>query len=239
MSERFYVSSPLRPGPLVLQGAEAAHLYTVCRLRPGQWVRLFNGDGCEYAAEITQAERKAVAVQVHAGERVSRELARRLTVACPLPRGDRGQFLVEKLTELGVSRYVPLLTERTVFEPSAARRQKLLRWVIEASKQCGRNVLMEAAEPLPWVRLQQQADLPPHKYFASPGGELLPRQLPAVDAIVVVGPEGGFTLEEEGQARAGGWQLVSLGKRTLRVETAALVLAAALGERVERGEPAT
>ena len=75
------------------------------------------------------------------------ELSDRLEVAAPLPKGDRAQFLVEKLTELGVTSFVPLKTARSVVEPREAKREKLQRYVIEASKQCGRNVLMRIEPP--------------------------------------------------------------------------------------------
>src|ERR1700694_2691674 len=109
MSERFYVNLPLALGPFMLDGPEAHHLATVCRLRVGSEVCLFNGDGCEYPARITHAARRQVTLEIVSVEKPQREFPFALEVAAPLPKGDRGQFLIEKLTELGVTAFVPLV----------------------------------------------------------------------------------------------------------------------------------
>src|SRR5262249_40262266 len=120
---------------------------------------------------------------------------------------------------------IPLQTERSVVRPRDAKLDKLRRYVIEASKQCGRNVLMrvEALETL--KTYCHRADLPDLRILAHPGAgaEAWPK---GVDVALAVGPEGGFTEAEVEQARVAGWRLVGLGPRILRVETAALVLAA-------------
>src|SRR5947209_2816049 len=101
MSERFYVSSPLAAGSRVaLEGAEAHHLARVCRLGPGGAVCLFNGDGHEYPALVLAVERRQVSLEVTGRLTLPRELPFVLEVAAPLPKGDRAQLLVEKLTEL-------------------------------------------------------------------------------------------------------------------------------------------
>jgi len=229
MAERFYLNCPLTPGTVELDGAEAHHLATVCRLRPGDAVCLFNGDGHEYLAAITHVERRRVLLEVHAAETPNRERGFRLEVAAPLPRGDRAQFLVEKLTELGATCFVPLKTARSVVNPGEARRDKLQRYVIEASKQCGRNVLMEVQAPAEWQEYCRRETLPPRKVLAHPGAaEGWTREATAVAAAV--GPEGGFTEDEVEAARQAGWALAGLGPRILRIETAALALATLLGE---------
>jgi len=197
----------------------------VCRVRPGDRVYLFNGDGRQYPAEVSAATRRGVALHVAGVEEPSRELGFRLEVAVPLPKGDRAQVLVEKLTELGATALVPLRTRRSVVHPREARLDKLERQVIEASKQCGRNVLMRVAPMADWVAYLGRGDLPALRVLAHPEGAALPR-LAGQDVAFVVGPEGGFTDAEVDQARALGWQVVGLGPRLLRVETAALALAA-------------
>jgi 16S rRNA (uracil1498-N3)-methyltransferase len=225
MSERFYINSPLGPGSVLLQGAEAHHLAVVSRLQRGDQVCLFNGDGHEYPAEIIAAGKRQVSLEVHSVETPQRERGYRVEVAAPLPRGDRGQFLIEKLTELGVTHFVPLRTRRSVVHPSDAKREKLERYVIEASKQCGRNVLMRIEPVADWEDYAARAELPELRILAHPGGAEL--EAPGKrDRVLAVGPEGGFTDEEVDLARAKGWTLVGLGPRILRIETAALVLAA-------------
>src|SRR5947208_3239323 len=112
MSERFYINCPLQIGSVTLEGAEAHHLAAVCRLRAGDAVCLFNGDGHEYPARVESIQRRAL-VEIEVLDRATpdRELPFHLEVAAPLPKGDRAQFLVEKLTELGVKTFVPLITE--------------------------------------------------------------------------------------------------------------------------------
>jgi 16S rRNA (uracil1498-N3)-methyltransferase len=231
MAERFYTNSPLGPGLVTLQGPEAHHLATVCRLGPGDPVCLFNGDGREYPAEVISASRRDVSLNVLSVESPARELGFRLEVAAPLPKGDRGQFLVEKLTELGVTHFTPLRTRRSIVHPSDAKREKLRRYVIEASKQCGRNVLMEVSAMADWATYAARADLPPTRLIAHPGGDELRSLATGGDRVGAVGPEGGFTDEEVEMARSHGWQVVGLGPRILRIETAAIVLAARASEK--------
>jgi 16S rRNA (uracil1498-N3)-methyltransferase len=149
-----------------------------------------------------------------------------------MPKGDRGDFLIEKLTELGVSRFTPLETSRTVVHPKEARIDKLRQAVIEASKQCGRNVLMQVRPMTPWAAMLTAPDLPAVRVLLhTDDGENRLSDLPS-DAIqqggviVAVGPEGGFTAEEVAAAEAAGWVRASLGRRVLRVETAAVAAAA-------------
>jgi 16S rRNA (uracil1498-N3)-methyltransferase len=227
MAARFYVNCPLGPGPVLVQGAEARHLAVVCRVRPGDLVCLFNGDGHEYPAHVTAAGRQGVALGVLRVETPERELGYPLVAAAPLPKGDRGQFLLEKLTELGVTAFVPLRTRRSVVHPGQTRREKLERYVIEASKQCGRNVLMAVGPLQEWAAFCRREDLPATRVVAHPcpqeGGRAIAWTSSGV--VFAVGPEGGFTEEEIDQARAAGWRVLGLGPRTLRIETAALVLA--------------
>ena len=130
MSERFYVNLPLTIGPFHLDGPEVHHLASVCRLRPGNEVCLFNGDGREYPAHITAVTRHEITLEILAIEQPQRELPFLLEVAAPLPKGDRSQFLIEKLTELGVTNFVPLTCARSNAHPRESKRDKLERYVI-------------------------------------------------------------------------------------------------------------
>src|SRR3954465_12347967 len=98
MSERFYTNCELAPGPVELDGAEAHHLAAVCRLRPGDEVCLFNGDGADYPAVVLQVAKKHVSLEVRERLSINRERRTPLEIAAPLPKGDRAQFLIEKLT---------------------------------------------------------------------------------------------------------------------------------------------
>jgi 16S rRNA (uracil1498-N3)-methyltransferase len=227
MSERFYVNLPLSAGPFTLDGPEAHHLAAVCRLRPGDAVCLFNGDGREYPARILKVARREIALEIVGVDEPLRELPFMLEVAAPLPKGDRSQFLVEKLTELGVTAFVPLLCRRSNTHPREAKREKLERHVIEASKQCGRNVLMRIDDLTPWESYAARGDaevlrILAHPYQAEPWAAL-PKRSGSVR--LAIGPEGGFTEEETALALQHSWRPVHLGPRILRIETATIALA--------------
>jgi 16S rRNA (uracil1498-N3)-methyltransferase len=231
MSTRYFVDRPLVFGPVELRGAEAHHLAAVSRLRPGDQVFLFNGDGHEYPARVIEISRRCTTLNVVDRKTPARELGFRLEVAAPLLRGDRGQFLIEKLTELGVTHYSPIRAARSQLHSAAERAAKLRQHVIEASKQCGRNVLMTIAPATDWQRYLKSESLPKRKILAHPlpeatGLRTFASSHPPLDCALAVGPEGGFTEEEVLAARQAGWEVVSLGPRLLRVETAALALAA-------------
>ena len=231
MADRFHVTSELTPGLLTLRGPEAHHL-SVSRIRVGESVTLFRGDGWEYPATVVEISRRDVTLDVTEGRLHSREAAHRVVACVALPKGDRAQFLVEKLTELGVAELIVLETVRTVVHPGEAKVEKLQRYVIEASKQCGRNTLMSVRGPLRWEQALVEPTLPESRLIAHPdtiahsGG---PTSLPSGAFAFAVGPEGGFTDAEVQAAQAAGWLPIGLGPRILRIETAALVLAAHLG----------
>jgi 16S rRNA (uracil1498-N3)-methyltransferase len=225
MSQRYFTEQPLQPGPFVLEGAEAHHLLHVSRVQRGEMITLFNGDGAEYQARIVAMGKRQVELEMIREISISRESARPLIIACPLPKGDRAAFLIEKLTELGVACYLPLQTSRSVVHPREGKAAKLRRYVVEASKQCGRNVLMQIAELATWSELLQRTDLPQHRFLADAQGESLSFS-PFPEGIIAVGPEGGWSSEERQQAEQAGWQCIRLAPAVLRVETAALAAAA-------------
>jgi len=229
MDRRFFVDRPLGDGPAQLAGPEAEHLTKVLRAKPGDTVILFDGGGAEFTARVTRTGRGLVELALLARHEICRELATALTLGVALPKGERQRWLVEKAVELGVTRLVPLLTDRGVAEPGEAALARLNRYVIEASKQCGRNRLLEIAAPLSLAEYCRAASADACRLVADFGPDAIPlARLPASDAPggvwLAVGPEGGFTGEE--LAAAAAWQRVSLGPRVLRVETAALALAA-------------
>jgi len=211
---------------VTLEGPEAHHLTAVRRFAAGDTVTLFNGDGHEYTALVAEVGKKRVGVRVIEILSPDRELGFPLHIASALPKGDRGDFLIEKLTELGITDFTPLITERGVVKAGDAKSDKLRRAVIEASKQCGRNVLMQVHPPARWP--EWCASQSGRRLIADPGGSsaAAPEQ---GSAIVAIGPEGGFTEAEMDAAVRAGWKRLSLGPRILRVETAALAAAVLLG----------
>lgn len=228
MSERFYVDRTIDLPHVVLRGDEARHLSLVLRAKGGELVTLFDGSGVEFAARISRVSKNEVELEIVERRELSRELSFDLTLAVALPKGERQKWLVEKLTELGVTRLVPLITERGVAEPVEAALDRLRRGVIEASKQCGRNRLMKIAEPSTVEQLLASNSTTPTRLFANPSGSILRREAVTTmgGILAAIGPEGGFAPGEVDAAREAGWDIVSLGPRILRVETAAIALAA-------------
>lgn len=230
--DRYYSACPIKGAEVLLEGAEAHHLSHVMRARPGTRVKLFDGSGCEWLAEVKTVDRGTVRLTVLSRHEVDRELPIEITLGVALPKGERQKWLVEKSVELGVWRIIPLVTARSVAHPTPQALDRLRRHVIEASKQCGRNRLMEIAEPTRLAEFVAASHNAPLRWIAHPepsvGFGLSAGEgeapVPIGRAWLAVGPEGGFTEEEVADACAAGWRPVTLGPRILRIETAALVL---------------
>ena len=229
MSERFFLSMPPRDGRAVLVGDEARHLTRVMRCTVGDEVVVFDGHGTSWQARVASIGRDEVGLEVGEAVTESRSTRVPVTLAVALPKGERQKWLVEKLTELGVERLVPLATTRGVAEATPAAVERLTRGAIEACKQCGRDAVMTIAPPRSVAEIVRDTSSGATLVVADRDG------LP-VDAVVeegrsvvaLVGPEGGFTAEELATVEAAGGRRVSLGPHVLRVETAAIALAARL-----------
>lgn len=237
-SRRFYLPGPLRLGCCRLGGAQARHLALVLRIRPGEEITLFDGTGLEATAAVTAIEDARVDLAVGEVRAAQCEPPTPVILATAVPKGERYDWLIEKATELGVAKVVPLVTERSVVVPGAAKLDRLRRKVVEASKQCGRSRLMEISSPVRWEEFVE-CELVPHGcWVAHPAGEPLTTRPHAAGSgpkgaaafVGAIGPEGGWTDGELERARSSGARVVSLGPRVMRIETAALVLAALLSD---------
>ncbi|NLE39515.1 MAG: 16S rRNA (uracil(1498)-N(3))-methyltransferase [Pirellulaceae bacterium] len=235
MLDRYFLETRVTGPRTALIGSEARHLARVMRAQRGDRVTLFDGTGREFLAEVVQLRRNEVDLEILDTTEIDRELPFRLTIAVALPKGDRQRWLVEKMVELGVTGMIPLRTTRSVAQPSEGGMRRMTQWVIDASKQCGRNRLMEIAEPRTWPELLATSAAVPLRVAAHPGGETTFFEscfaCDTSETLAAVGPEGGFTDEEIAAARDAAWRVVALGHRILRVETAALCLAVRLACR--------
>ena len=241
MADRYFVETTIDGTTARLVGAEAHHLSHVMRAKPGDQVALFDGSGAEFSARVERVGRSEIEIAVLARCDVDREVSVSITLGVALPKQDRAHWLVEKAAELGIARLVPLATERSTERASPAALDRLRRTVIEASKQCGRNRLMEIAGAQPLADYLAAASSNRVRLLAHQGAEDFRgaiQELSAGDApgdvLLAVGPEGGFIDAEVQHALQGGWRAVGLGPRILRVETAALTLAAAVMIALER-----
>jgi 16S rRNA (uracil1498-N3)-methyltransferase len=239
---RVYVDAPLAPGARVtLSGNAASHVTRVLRLRVGETLTLFNGRGGEYAAAIDTAHGGEVTVTVGEHRPVERESPLALTLAQGISRGERMGLVVQKATELGAVRLVPLLTERSVVRLDARQAdRKRNHWraiAVGACEQSGRNRVPEVLAPLALRDFLRAApaDAPgrgtaPLQLLLSPAGERSIAELagPLSAVTVLIGPEGGLDEAEREAAVAAGFTPVRLGPRILRTETAAIAALALL-----------
>ena len=235
---RVYVEAALIPGSLVeLPPETASHLAKVLRARSGDELILFNGDGREFNGAIETVRGSRVSASVGDGRQVDRESPLAITLVQCVPRGDRMDFIVQKATELGVARIVPVLSQRSVVRLDKAHAEsKAIHWravAVSACEQCGRNRLptIEAAQPLlnylgesspgtgPRLVFEPESAQHPRTAAPSPAGTA---QAAIVDAEIAIGPEGGFASDELEAFRVAGFSQVGLGPRILRAETAAI-----------------
>jgi len=230
MPDRYFVDTPIESGPVVLTGPEAHHLARVMRAKPGQAVVLFDGSGAEFDAEVLACERDCVRLRVLERREVDRGLSVAVTLLVAVCRDQRMTWLVEKCTELGAERIVPVLCERGVVRPDGAGKPN--RWrrrSVEAAKQAGRTTLPTIDAPAPLPEATTAAPAEAVKLAAVPGAETPLAHAcrdvgECAEAWLAVGPEGGFTPEEVQALREAGFMPVSLGPTILRVETAAVAM---------------
>ena len=229
-ADRFYCPQIKLGQACRLEGDEARHLAKVRRVVVGASVELFDGRGQAVIAEVVGVGRDRVELLAKSPAATQSTSVVALTLAVAIPKGDRFDWLIEKATELGVDRIVPLLAERSTVDPRSTKLDRLRRAIIEASKQCRRNTLMKLDDPHSWEEwlLASQAGFD-HYWIAHPGGAndwTATRLEQTTRVAVIIGPEGGLSDIEVTQAQAAGWHSIDLTPTILRIETAAIAVAA-------------
>jgi 16S rRNA (uracil1498-N3)-methyltransferase len=237
MSEpRFFVSGIHHPNEIVsIEGDDAHHISNVLRLRAGDRIEIIDSGARAFVAELSGNRKK---LRVRLLEEKSRLPARRrrVDVAQAMPKSSKMDSIVEKSTELGVTAVLPFCSERTIVRSvGEAKLQRWRRIARGAAEQCGRRDVPAVPEPVSFGALIARFCAYDVVLFAWEGaiGEPLRQRLPqllshADSVLVVVGPEGGFSHAEADAARRSGAEIVSLGERVLRTETAAPALLAIL-----------
>lgn len=243
---RFYIPAERwNPERLVLDEEEAHHCLDVMRCREGDRVVVFNGAGCEAEAEIVATAKGSVTVKAKLFGTTPRPPVA-ITLGQAIPKARNMDWIVQKAAELGASRIVPLLSERTVVqlegEDLDKKRQKWQRVAIEACKQCGQNWVPEVAVPAK-VEAFARAAKDPLRLVAAIGPDSRPLKAllaareeegapRAAAATVMIGPEGDFTPAEVAAALTHGFLPLSLGPIILRSETAAIYALSVLGHEL-------
>ena len=233
-----YFPGELKPGrSCALPPPQAHHAMRVLRLKKGECVTLFNGDGAEYAAVVAEASRDRFALNVTGREVMDREAPFSVTLAQAVASGERMDYTIQKAVELGVAAIQPLEARRSVVRLSEDRAQKrLAHWqavAIAACEQCGRNrvprvlPLMQLDAFLGGCAAQRNEE---RRVLLSPRSARGLREIdrPEGGIVMLAGPEGGFSPEEERAAAKAGFAPIRLGPRVLRTETAAVAALAAM-----------
>jgi 16S rRNA (uracil1498-N3)-methyltransferase len=244
---RVYVDAPVAAGKrVVVEGSAANHIARVLRLRSGDSLTVFDGSGGEFGARIEEFRKEAVVVAVEEHRPLDRESPLPLTLVQGISRGERMDWIIQKATELGASRIVPVFTKRSVvrLDEKQAER-KLQHWraiTVAACEQCGRNRIPDLAAPVDFFDMLAgdspsrpdsagRPDPAGHsdsasatRVLLSPTGDLRIDDLQDVGKgiTVLIGPEGGLEDVEQEAAITAGFKAVRLGPRVLRTETAAI-----------------
>jgi len=240
MSRRRFFAPPeaFNKQTVTLTGDEARHLRDVLRLKAGDDVFVFDGAGKEFRCTIESARRdQAFLSQCHEIAPTHAESPLQLTLAVALLKGEKFDLVVQKTTELGVAEIVPVMTRNADVRLRDANdaEKRVNRWrriAIEAAKQCGRAVVPTIPLPISLESLTQEQNSLPRLMFSERAGVSLDQVFSQLttpgDVIALIGSEGGWTDQELASASDAGWQLITLGGRVLRAETAAIAVTALL-----------
>ena len=235
---RFFVEEQdIKENQVTIKGDEARHIAQVLRLKERDKIKVFTGKGKEYLTEIIQASKKEVIGKVLKESKLDTEPPIEITLVQGLPKSDKMDFIVQKVTELGVKKVIPVITQRTIVrldkEKAEKRRNRWQRIALEAAKQSGRAIVPEVREAIPFIQAldnlnRESLNLIPWEEETSTSlKEVLKNHTSHIPHLVsqitvFIGPEGGFTSEEIEAAKEKGAIPVSLGPRLLRTETAGL-----------------
>lgn len=222
---RIYTSQPLTDSQTIqLEEGPSHHLAKVLRMQEGRELILFNGDGAEYPALIAQVGKKMVTVNLQEKHNIDRESSLEIELAIGVSRGERFDWVLQKATELGVTRIVPIITERTEVKISGDRLEKIRdRWqqiLISACEQCQRNRLPQLSDPVVLPNWLETVTSDVRFVLHHRDTQSLPQAARPASVSLLIGPEGGLSDGEIVLAKQAGFDALTLGPRVLRTETA-------------------
>ena len=228
-SNRFYISQVDTQSPYVfLEGEEHHHLSRVSRIQPQEEIWLFDGSGRSYLARVEEVEKektKLFILEEKGREKINTEII----LAQSLVKSKNMEFIIQKSAELGIARFIPLMTSRSVVKIEEKIERKLGRWeriAREAVKQSGNPGVPCISPPMDLKKLIKESKTTLKLLLSENRGkyfrEILARKSPPSSIMILIGPEGGWTREEEEYILDNGFETVSLGKNILRTETAAI-----------------
>ncbi len=231
---RFYVPEPIiKKGMLTVTGDEVKHIRKVLRLGTGDRISIFDGSGMEYEGAIAEVTPSSVVIKIHDTSPSKKESHLEITLAQSILKSEKMDYLIQKATELGVNALVPFVSSRSVpLLEESKKVERTLRWekiAIEASKQCGRSIPPKIGPFQGYAEMLQSLSKDHLRLILwEREGERMKEVLRRFSGqrriTFIVGPEGGFSVEEVEQAKREGFIPLSLGNRILRAETASLCL---------------
>ncbi|MEN9947001.1 MAG: hypothetical protein RLZZ293_1387 [Pseudomonadota bacterium] len=223
--QRFYVNMTLAEQQVVNLPSEVVRHIQVLRLNEHDCITLFNGDGYDYQAKFFSWAKRQIEVEIATRRLGNTEAMLSLTVYMSIISNDKFDLVIQKAVELGVTRLVPIFTQRTQRFSSDKIKSRLEHWqkiIIAASEQCGRSKLMQLVAPMDLALAFAQLEPTTVSYILSPHhqGDKLPTH--GSNIAIFIGPEGGFSDSEIQLAQAKSLKILNLGPRILRAETAAI-----------------
>jgi len=222
---RIFTEQALHSGEHIeLEESASHHLSKVLRMQAGRELIVFNGKGGEFAATIHEVSKKYVTVSVAAHTADNRESPLELELAIGISRGERFEWVLQKATELGVTKITPLITERTEVKTGGDRQEKIMdRWqhiLISACEQCQRNLLPTLSAPIQIADWLPNVNSDLRFVLHHRDSKTLPADQKPQSVTLLIGPEGGLSESEIAQATEKKFNALTLGPRVLRTETA-------------------
>lgn len=234
---RFFVQNDsVEENMITITGPDVRHISKVLRLVPGDKIGVSTGNGREFEAVIREITTKEVISEIVTEKQVSTEAPVRVNLYQGLPKGDKMELIIQKSTEIGVSRIIPVISERTVVKldgkKAGERRQRWQRIAEEAAKQSRRTAIPQVEEPVKFeaalqgLRENELVIMPWEEQKSGGIKQLLKNNAGVAEISIFIGPEGGFSQREARAASEKGVHLITLGPRIMRTETAGIVTAA-------------
>lgn len=221
---RFYVPEAQKGKKIVLNNEQLRHL-KVLRLKTGEEIAIFDGKGHEFI--IPYSEKVSNGILLEKENSKQTEAKTTITLAFAVPKGGRADYLLEKVSELGVNKIVPILCSRSVVKPHEAKVERWRKIAIEACCQSERNIVPTITEPVLFAKILEEAKEYNQAFLCHKSGIPLANEYkPIASTLLIIGPEGDFTPQELEAAKEAGCVIASLGPTTLRVETAAIAAVA-------------
>ncbi len=243
----FYTPPQNIHGDLIeIKGHELKHLRLVSRKKAWDIVQVVDGLGNQFTVVLRTVDSQVAVGEIQKKSRYTGEPTLKLTLTQAIPKSNRFDWVIEKGTEIGVSKFIPLIAQRSVVLAGESKHNRWQNIAISAMKQCGRSFLPEITSPMTFEQFMSSSEIHDFHFIAHPEinapslVEIIIDQrknlghVPKIrTAIIMVGPEGGFTGDEVDRAKSQNYTPFSLGARRLRSETAGIISSAILMEILE------